>query len=291
MPAADLRERAWTSQFSTPVFGLRLRDDSGALTDADANAVTVTALNAAGAPVLSRPATRNDTGDYSVELSSAETAIVGVYTLRWDYSVDGLPEVYETYYEVAAANGEYDGLSDDMKGLVESVWMRFADLFDSPLGGPFLQTKAVAHFGRGRLAQLLRVAMGKLNTVAQPHMTYTLDPTTKPFPVAQWGPLLEQGLYIETIKHLIRSYVEQPNVTMANVAHLDRRDYMARWQEILTMETDEYKQQMEGFKIAHMGLGRPHVKVAGGIYGTMYGPIMPLSAAARPHYWSAGGIY
>ena len=53
------------------------------------------------------------------------------------------------------------------------------------------------------------------------------------------------------------------------------------------MEEDDLKKMLDVFKIAHMGLGRPHVLVSGGVYGN-YGPtrIASGSWASRPRYWA-----
>jgi hypothetical protein len=170
-----------------------------------------------------------------------------------------------------------------MKGVVEAVWLRFADLFDSPTGGPHLQVYFQTRWNRGRIAQLLQIAMQKLNLMAQPHMTYAVDDK---FPLTQWGGLLDELTYIEALKHLIRSYAEQPMAEGVAVSRMDRRDYMQRWQEVLALETEDARPMTENFKIAHMGLSKPRVLASGGVYGN-YGPTrIAGSAAARPRYWA-----
>jgi hypothetical protein len=224
-------------------------------------------------------------GVYETTLSSAETNTPGIYKLTHLYEVAGKSEGFVSLIEVGESSPAYDALDDEFKALVESVWIRFADLFDHPFGGPHLQVYFQTRFGRGRMAQLLSIALGKLNTVSQPTMTYTLGPEKK-FPLGKWGSVLESGAYIECIKHLIRSYVEQPQAQAVNVARLERRDYMDRWAIILRMEEDEFKSQLEIFKMSHMGLGRGRALVAGGAYGTYAPTRLPVSAAARPRYWS-----
>jgi hypothetical protein len=173
-----------------------------------------------------------------------------------------------------------------MKQIVTNVWIRFEDTFDSPQGGPHLQVYFQTQMSRGRLAQLLRLALGFLNTMAQPYSSFSADPQRGEFPYAQWGPLLEQALYVETLKHLIRSYTEQPMPNGITVARMDRRDYTDRWRAVLDDEMQWFKQQLDVFKISMMGLGRPRVLVSGGVYGS-YGPTrLPGSAAARPMFWS-----
>jgi hypothetical protein len=278
-------EAQYVSQYANDVLILTIVV-AGQFTDADGQDVTATMFDEhSHATVFSRPANRADTGDYRITLTSSESGAPGDYRVRWEYLVDGVPRTYDTFVTVGAASPTYDGLTPDMKEVVDQVWVRFADLFDSPAGGPHLQTYFEARFSRGRVAQLLRVAVGRLNTVAQPHQTYSIDGDAV-FPVVTWGPLLEQALYVEVIKHLRRSYVEQPLLTGGDAARLDRRDYMDRWGLVLADEEDDLKQRLGVFKIANMGLGRPAVMVSGGVYGRYAPTRYAGSAAARGRFWS-----
>lgn len=287
-------ERQWASRHSIEPVGLAIYK-AGVLGDADANTVMVTMSTVADVPVpvFTRQATHVSTGQYETLLSSVETSTPGLFTVDWTYALDGVPQVFQGLLEVGEASPAYDALDVGFKDIVESVYMRFADLFDSPLGGPHLQVYFQTRFGRGRMAQLLKVAVGRLNSVAQPHGTYTLDPQVQPYPYQQWGSLLEQGLYIETIKHLIRSYTEQPDATGVVTARMDRRDYTDRWRAVLADEAADYTGMLDTFKIANMGLGRPRVLVSGGVYGNLTSPIRtPGQAMARGvRYWAAGGGY
>lgn len=287
----DLGARQYVSQYGTDAIGIEVRK-AGVLADADANEVTVrmTTLDyvadpPAGSIVFERAALHPATGVYETILSSAETAVPALYLTTFTYEVDGAPMAVTGVVEVGRAAPAYDHLDVGMKGVVESAWLRFADLFDSPTGGPHLQVYFQARFDRNRMAQLLRIAVGRLNTVAQPHSTYTVDDPSNLFPVSTWGALLEHALYVEAIKHLRRSYVEQPLAENINVARQDRRDYLSRWGEILADEEVDLKNELDTFKIANMGLGRPRVLVSGGVFGN-FGPTrLPGSAAARPRYW------
>jgi hypothetical protein len=129
---------------------------------------------------------------------------------------------------------------------------------------------------------LLQLALGKLNSAAQPYQTYTL--TT--FPVTQWGALLERALYIEVLRHLIRSYTEMPSPNGVNVARMDRSAYANAYRDLLKDEYDDFQAQFDVFKIAHMGLGRPSILVSGGVFGSYARTRLPISAAARGHMWS-----
>lgn len=288
MTTPDFRERQYVSRYASDLLGLSVQK-AGAPADVDGNSVIVTLVNeTAGTTVFSRPATHMGTGLYETQLTSAETSIPGNYRVDWTYALDGISEVYSTFIEVGANSPAFDRLDPGMKALVEDCWIRFADLFDSPDGGPNLMTYFQTNFSRERLAQLLRFAMGRLNTAAQPHQTYSLEQNEGQgqFPIQSWGPLLEQALYVECLKHLVRSYVEQPMFVGGSVTRLDRRDYMDRWMSVLNMEEGLLTKQLEVFKISNMGLGRPRVLVSGGVFGR-FGPTrFAGSVAARPRYWT-----
>lgn len=280
-------ERQYVSQYAQDLLGFTVRA-AGQAVDPDANRVHLTLINEdTQTTVFERDTDRFAVGEYQTHLTSTESAQPGNYRVRWAYSLSGVPEVYEGGLEIGEASPTYDGLAPEMKEVVDQVMVRFSDLFDSPAGGPNLATYYQARFGRGRVAQLLRVAVGRLNTVAQPYMTYTVDGDGgASFPVVQWGPLLERALYVEVIKHLRRSYVEQPMFMGGQVTRQDRRDYLDRWGQILQDEEEDLKGQLDNFKIRNMGLGRPAVLVSGGVYGRWAPTRYAGSAAARGRFFN-----
>jgi hypothetical protein len=277
----------YISQYSPAVLGLVIHV-GGNPGDPDGQSVQVTMANSdTGALILDRAATRTAVGQYEITLTSDESSVPGPYTLTWRYAISGTNDTYMTAILIGTADPAYDVLSDDMKLVVDHVWVRFADLFDSPNGGPHLQTYFQQHFGRGRIAQLMGVALRSLNTRMQPAQSFTLDGIGGAlFPSRDWGSVLEQATLVEVIKHLRLSYVEQPMLQGGEVTRHDRRDYMDRWSMILSDEQEQLRQQMETMKIRFMGLGRPAVLVSGGAYGR-YGPTrFAGSVAARPRYWA-----
>lgn len=280
----DLVDRTYVSRFGAATFGIEVHRGA-ALAAADNNEVTATLSTPAGTPVFTRTATSTALGLYSVALSSVDTVTPGNYSLTFSYSIDTEPSVYAFDIEVGNTSPAYDALSDGWKDVVENVWVRFSDLFDSAYGGPHLQTYLQSHFGRNRLAQLLRQAVGRLNTIAQPNSTYSVGGD---FPFAQWAPLVESALYVEVVKHLIRSYVEQPEVVLGtSISRTDRRDYMQRWKEVLDMETEDLQRALGLFKMSQMNLGGVSVLLSGGAFGN-FGPSTNAGsgeAAARGYYF------
>jgi hypothetical protein len=286
---ADFRDRQYISQNATDIIGLAI-SVAGVPGDADGNIVQVTMLaENTNSQVFQRAADHPGVGLYETQLLPAESAVSGPVTFVWEYALNALDQEYRTYAYIGESAPAYDALNPVMKDIVDAVWIRFADLFDSPDGGSNLATYFQSNWGRGRVAQLLRVAVGLLNTTAQPHQTYTLEDGQGGglFPVAMWGSLLESALYVECLKHLRRSFVEQPAVIGAGgITRLDRRDYMQRWGEVLADEQYTLKSQLDVFKISNMNLGRPKVLVSGGVFGR-FGPTRVAgSMAARPRYWT-----
>lgn len=286
--ANDLVDRRYVSRYAQPGFGLKVLR-AGALTDADALPTVSLVREGEVDPVWSRTAERESLGAYTTVLTSADTQSPLLGTLRWDYLLDGTQQVYGVDLEVGPSAPAYDALPPVWQDTIESVWVKFADLFDSPYGGPNLQVYVQTHFGRNRLAQLMRSALQRLNTASSPHASHEFGGES--FPFTEWGGLLIDALYIEILKHLIRSYVEQPEIiTGTTFSRADRRDYMQRWREILDMETATFEADLKKYRMANLGLGHMSVLVAGGAYGNWGPSINPGgvgAAAARGYYWAS----
>jgi len=289
----DWRERQYVSQYSMPPLQLQIHV-AGVQADPDGSAVSAQLLlqNSDGSttPVSSYTATRLGTGLYQVVPSSADTARPADAELVWSYSIASVTQTYASYLVIGPANQAYDNLPASLQEMVEFTWIRFADLADSPAGGPNIIASPYfqAHWSRGRIAQLMNIAVTKINGIGQPWSNYTLDGSGGPlFPVAQWGGLLGQYTFVEAIKHLIRSYTEQPVVQGAGgITRLDRRDYTDRWRMVLRDEEAELKALVDVFKIRHMGFGSPRVLVSGGAYGRYAPTRIAGSVAARPRMWA-----
>jgi hypothetical protein len=287
----DWRERQYISQFASPPLSLAVHI-GGQLADPDGQSVTATLLmqNADGTDTRlgTYTAARESAGVYSVSPPSTDTANPGYAQLVWSYSISGQPQQYVIYLTIGPASPAYDALPVEMQDFLEQqVWVRFADLFDSAGGGPNLQSYFQSHWSRGRMAQLMGVALGKLNGMAQPWSSYTLDGMNGPeFPLQFWGGLLASMTYMEAIKHLIRSYTEQPQFSGPGIARQDRRDYAQRWRQVLEDEQAEARAQMDVFKIRHIMTGSPRVLVSGGTYGNYAPTRVAGSVAARPRMWA-----
>lgn len=287
----DWRERRYFGRNTVQRVGLSLIGADGTTpVDADGDVTLTYFLDAEDGTtqVFSRTAEHPSTGLYEVALTAEDTGQTGNYHGVWSYQMGGQPETYTIYTVVGESNPAYDQLPEAFKEVVDNVWIRFADLFDSPAGGPHLATYYQAHWSRGRMAQLMGMGLRRLNVISQPYQTHTIDGVGGPvFPIAQWGGLLELVTYIEALKHLRRSYLEQPDVQLSGgVSRLDRQRYFDRWGELLQEAEGDLKSAQDTYKLNFMFLGTPQVLVSGGVYGK-YGPTrIAGSVAARPRYWA-----
>ncbi|MCW2930011.1 MAG: hypothetical protein JWM19_973 [Actinomycetia bacterium] len=287
----DWKERSYLSQFSRlPLtFSIYI---GGVLADPDGSAVAGQLLmenpDGSATVVSSYSATRDEPGVYTITPSSSDTQSPGYAELDWSYAVGGQPQHYASYLEIGPASPAYDALPTEMQDFLnDQVWVRFADLFDSAGGGPNLQSQYQAHWSRGRVAQLMGIALQKINAAAQPWSNYTLDGNGgAQYPVQFWGGLLASYAYVEGVKQLIRAYTEQPSFMGPPVARQDRRDYADRWRAVLKDEEAELKGLLDVFKIRHLLNGSPRVLVSGGAYGRYAPTRIAGSVAARPRMFA-----
>jgi hypothetical protein len=281
MPEAD-RQQIPQYQSAPQYIGLAVAV-TGVPTDVDSNIVTVTVVNEDSQSTLfTRTAAHVGLGRYQILLSQTDTDVLGNYAASWIYAIAGQSLLYTSYYAVGGAEPAYDNLTDDLKAIADSVYAKLADMFDSPSGGPNLYTYFQSNWSRGRIAQCIDWALDRINTAAQPYSNYSTVAGGAAFPTAQWGALLRQACFVEALKHLRRSYVEQPDFQGSTISRLDRRDYFDRWGVVLADEEALLRPQLDHFKIKQMGLGRPAILVSGGVYGR-YSPVAMPGMAGRPH--------
>lgn len=224
-------------------------------------------------------------GIYSFVLPEAAVSQPAEIAVVWNYTASGVAQTYTDYIIVLEYMPTYDALSDGEQSVVQQVNWQFGDLYDSVNGGPHLIEEFQTHFGYERIAQIAHLALNKINFTRYPITTFSIGASTSttsslspnsplatsgtmagPFPPSWYG-VLQEGTYIETLKHLIRSYVEQPQISGATITYTDRRDYVQRWSSVLAAEEEDYKNMLIYFKRALLPLDASALAVAGGIYG------------------------
>ncbi len=191
-------------------------------------------------------------------LSGQLTQIPGLYQARAQFTTsDGIKKSDRIWFE-AVDPIEREGTTPG--GIVvDRAWMKLEDLFDSELGGPHLRDRTMAIFDKSKMARLLPDALYRIGATYTPAQVYN----ETNFPFTDHSPLATQGLLVESIKHLMRSYVEQPLPVGSNITYFDRRDYLTRWQQIYQIENDLFVLWLDLFKQSMIGFGNTSVLVGG----------------------------
>lgn len=195
-----------------------------------------------------------------VTIAYTDTVAAGNYNAQVTFTLqDGSKRSTVLSFEVVDPLETTSQAETPQEVVVDRAWMKLEDLFDSELGGPHLRDRTLAHFDREKLKRMIPDALYNINHYYQPATGYTEDnwPT-------EHSPLLSQALLIEGIRHLIRSYVEQwvPGGP-GTPSYFDRRDYLARWQSVLTSEETRLNMWLDLFKQGEMQFGQSSLLVGG----------------------------
>lgn len=160
---------------------------------------------------------------------------------------------------------------------VDLTWRKLEDCFDSEIGGPWLRDMTLARFDKSKIKTLLPDALLDIN-VQQPITSFQ----ETSFPLDNGGgALLSQALLVVTIRHLMRSYAEQPDTNNSPVAFLDRRRYQETWGKMLEVEEAQYRRVLALWKRQYFGFGKSKLLVA-----TKAGRLIP--APMRTRYMGRG---
>lgn len=174
--------------------------------------------------------------------------------------------------------------------IADAVWLRFEDLFDSEEGGPWLRDMTLRYFDKRKFPQFIDEALIDINM--QPPMTTAtiLDFTTAVVTgnADIDGPDVDQtvlvlGTMLAIIRHLMRSYTEQPLLANGQVAYEDRRDYLQRWQTVYQIELDHFTRLVALWKRQFLGLGHSKLLITSKA-GRIYGPGMRTRNVGRGWY-------
>lgn len=275
--------RKQLSRYSSQIIGLNIKgfiNNTESFVDPDAGTVTLTLYlednpdtetppgNFLASATDTAGLTHVSTGVYSYTLQPDQTIDATLITGVWTYKVSGAQFKYIDFYQVVDPMPVYESLSSTQQQIVQQTNWMMGDLYDSTDGGPHLIEEFQTKFGFERLAQLLVIACQRLNYESQPLTKFVVgDQIGNQLP-DQWMGILQWGHYIEVIRHLARSYVEQPQIDGGpGVAYANRRDYLNRWQNILSEEEPDYKHAVRIFKRKQLNLGSGAMLVSGGIFG------------------------
>jgi hypothetical protein len=174
--------------------------------------------------------------------------------------------------------------------VADGVWMKLEDCFDAEDEGPWLQDVTMNFFREEKMEEFIQSALFDINYQNPPTdlkinnfvMTNT-SVTPNTYSVTDNYPLLVQGVLIQVLRHVMRSYVEQPMPTGVQIAWQDRRDYLQRWKEVFDIEKMQYDRWVALYKRGFLQLGHAKVLVA-----AKAGRLVPAPMRARTSgrgYW------
>lgn len=269
-----MARRDTVSQYSTDTIGIGIYEQNQ-YQDADGDVLISVLREETNTLVIeNEAATRDELGLYSFALTVPITSIKGNYTATWFYTIKGVDKEFKYQFTVVDPQPFFDSLDAAQKQLVDNIYHRVSDGFDSTIGGPYLWELPQSSFSYETIAKLMVVDAMNMINFSKPKAfipPYGIGATSgKQIPPAWYG-LVEKATSYELYKHLARSYLEIPNPVGVNVAHLDRRDYSDRWMKIAAYEKEELEMQLRMLKRAFQyGVMSRSSLLAGGIFPVSY---------------------
>jgi hypothetical protein len=202
----------------------------------------------------------------------------GIKSTRTDFEViDPFRDTFDP------EDPDYDQLAHYKTIVSDRVWAKITDLFDSQDGGPWMMDMTLNVFSPVRIQDFIDEALFDIN-VYNPPTDFTIVKFTQPVPIALNGPMgpnpnltvLVQGVLIAVIRHLMRTYVEQPTPAGGQVTYEDRRDYLQRWGTIYQIEFQHYDHLVKMWKRQFL-----HLHESKNLVANKAGRLMPAPLRSR----------
>lgn len=151
-----------------------------------------------------------------------------------------------------------------MEILVDEVWFRLEDCFDSIDGGPWLRDITLSHFDKNKIERFVPETLLDINVQMPPTSAVITDFTTpqsngEPNAIL---PLLAKGVLCKVIMHLIRSYTEQPVPQGGQLVYEDRTRYKDNWMTVYKSEHEDYIMMVRLYKRGLLNLGHSALLVS-----------------------------
>jgi len=167
--------------------------------------------------------------------------------------------------------------------IADGVWTKLEDCFDAENEGPWVQDMTLHFFREEKMEKFINDALFDINYQNPPTSVGVGDFVPTSTTINANYPLLVQGVFVQVLRHIMRSYVEQPLPTGANIAYQDRRDYLQRWQGMYELELEQYRRWLSLWKRGFLQLGHSKLLVS-----AKAGRLIPAPMRARSvgrGYW------
>jgi len=255
-------------------------DDQTLVPQASISGVKFTVLKPTDEP--DTPTVLDDDGDVVADgagqyvVSAAVNDTEGEYRAFATFTYDdgtltGLTKSVPVFYDVIDVF-ERAGESP-LDPAVDMAWLKLEDCFDSEFGGPWLRDMTLRVFDKTKIRELAPSVMLQINS-QMPFTDYTID--GYPWASGDSTALFGQGLLVEAIRHLIRSYTEQPDIVSSPVAFMDRKRYADAWKAVLDIETPLWERWLTRYKLRSYDL--THASL---LLGSKAGRMLPAPLRSR----------
>ena len=164
---------------------------------------------------------------------------------------------------------------------VEQSWTKIEDCFDSELGGPWLRDMTMKYFDKYKIRSFIPEALLAINQ-QMPYTSFT--ETSFPYTANDGQALMAQALLCSSVRHLMRSYTEQPDVVSSPVAFMDRKRYQQAWSAIYAIEEPLFERWLNRWKLRTYDLSSASL-----LLGTKSGRMLPAPMRSRNSGRGYGG--
>lgn len=157
-------------------------------------------------------------------------------------------------------------------GVIEKlVWDKFEDLFDSRDGGPWLKEMTRNIFDQNKISDFIDDALLEINVYQPPtqfgedlfvQVTRDVDGNIIDVQPNTNSQILVLGTFLATVRHLMRSYTEQPLPSGGQITYEDRRDYLQRWGTVYQIESQRYDSLLKLWKRQFLSMNQGKVLVS-----------------------------
>lgn len=156
---------------------------------------------------------------------------------------------------------------------IDQCWLKLEDCFDSEIGGPWLRDMTLAVFDKSKINGFIPEALMDINQ-QMPITDYNVD--SFPYAANDGTAVMAEGLLLATIRHLMRSYTEQPDIMNSPVAFMDRKRYQQAWSAIYTIELAMWDRWLSRWKLRSYDLSSSAM-----LLGTKAGRMLPAPMRSR----------
>lgn len=194
--------------------------------------------------------------------------------------IDGTTKSTRVDFEVF---DPFEIVDTPIRVVADGVWTKLEDCFDAENEGPWVQDMTLHFFREEKMEKFIADALFDINYQNPPTALAINSFVNVDNTVTDNYPLLVQGIFIQVLRHIMRSYVEQPMPTGAQVAFQDRRDYLQRWESMYELEMQQYMRWVALYKRGFLQLGHSRLLVS-----AKAGRLIPAPMRARSvgrGYW------